>query len=196
VGESERAVRQVFQRARNSAPCVIFFDEFDSLCPKRSDSGDGSGASMRVVNQLLTEMDGMEERKGVFLMAATNRPDIVDPAVLRPGRLDKILYVGMPEESDRSEILLALTKNRTKPPLADDVDMQEIAKITNGFTGADLAGLVRQASLQTLKDSILTNDSIQETAEKDLIVHTKHFLNALQKMKPSVTEEVCFLWFF
>lgn len=84
VGESERAVRQVFQRARNSAPCVIFFDEFDSLCPKRSDTGD-SGSSMRVVNQLLTEMDGIEDRKGVFLMAATNRPDIVDPAVMRPG---------------------------------------------------------------------------------------------------------------
>lgn len=109
VGESERAVRQCFQRARNSAPCVIFFDEFDSLCPKRSDSGEG-GASMRVVNQLLTEMDGIEGRLGVFLMAASNRPDMVDPAVLRPGRLDKILYVGLPKTEDRSDILKALTK--------------------------------------------------------------------------------------
>lgn len=109
VGESERAVRQCFQRARNSAPCVIFFDEFDSLCPKRSDSGEG-GASMRVVNQLLTEMDGIEGRLGVFLMAASNRPDMVDPAVLRPGRLDKILYVGLPKTEDRSDILKAQTK--------------------------------------------------------------------------------------
>lgn len=109
VGESERAVRQCFQRARNSAPCVIFFDEFDSLCPKRSDSGEG-GASMRVVNQLLTEMDGIEGRLGVFLMAASNRPDMVDPAVLRPGRLDKILYVGLPKMEDRSDILKAQTK--------------------------------------------------------------------------------------
>lgn len=109
VGESERAVRQCFQRARNSAPCVIFFDEFDALCPKRSD-GSESSASARVVNQLLTEMDGVEERKGVFLMAATNRPDMIDPAVLRPGRLDKILYVGLPEEKDRLEILEAITK--------------------------------------------------------------------------------------
>lgn len=109
VGESERAVRQCFQRARNSAPCVIFFDEFDALCPKRSDSSENS-ASSRVVNQLLTEMDGVEERRGVFLMAATNRPDMVDGAVLRPGRLDKILYVGLPEEEDRREILTAITK--------------------------------------------------------------------------------------
>lgn len=109
VGESERAVRQCFQRGRNSAPCVIFFDEFDALCPKRSSSGDGQAGS-RVVNQLLTEMDGVEERKGVFLMAASNRPDMIDPAVLRPGRLDKILYVGLPETQDRLEILQAQTK--------------------------------------------------------------------------------------
>ncbi|KXJ84462.1 hypothetical protein RP20_CCG016077 [Aedes albopictus] len=128
VGESERAVRQCFQRARNSAPCVIFFDEFDSLCPKRSDNSENS-SGMRVVNQLLTEMDGIEDRKGVFLMAATNRPDIVDPAVLRPGRLDKILYVGLPAEDDRTDILRALTKNRTQPPLADDVDLSVVARL-------------------------------------------------------------------
>jgi ribosome biogenesis ATPase len=112
VGESERAVRQCFQRARNSAPCVIFFDELDALCPRRTDSsaGGGSGVSSRVVNQMLTEMDGVEARKEVFLMAATNRPDIVDPAVLRPGRFDKTLYIGLPEERDRVDILRALTK--------------------------------------------------------------------------------------
>ena len=94
VGESERAVRACFQRARNSAPCVIFFDELDSLCPRRSSGGDrDGGSSSRVVNQLLTEMDGVEMRGGVFLMAATNRPDILDPAVLRPGRLDKVTPV-------------------------------------------------------------------------------------------------------
>lgn len=107
VGESERAVRQCFQRGRNSAPCVIFFDEFDALCPKRSGSSDGGS---RVVNQLLTEMDGVEDRKGVFIMAASNRPDMIDPAVLRPGRLDRTLYVGLPEKKDRLEILQAQTK--------------------------------------------------------------------------------------
>ncbi|XP_055602198.1 nuclear valosin-containing protein-like [Uranotaenia lowii] len=193
VGESERAVRQCFQRARNSAPCVIFFDEFDSLCPKRSDSAEG-GSGMRVVNQLLTEMDGIEDRKGVFLMAATNRPDIVDPAVLRPGRLDKILYVGLPAEVDRVDILRALTKNGTQPPLAQDVDLSTIARLTEGYTGADLAGLVRQASLQTLKDSIATSSGDDKTTDVDsgepqLLVGLVHFQEAIRNIKPSVNEE-------
>lgn len=200
VGESERAVRQCFQRARNSAPCVIFFDEFDSLCPKRSDNAEG-GAGMRVVNQLLTEMDGIEDRKGVFLMAATNRPDIVDPAVLRPGRLDKILYVGLPAEPDRADILRALTKNRSQPPLAEDVDLGLIARLTEGYTGADLAGLVRQASLQTLKDSIDAcssrdedsspngGDATEMDTEEQLVVELRHFQEAIRNIKPSVNEE-------
>ena len=197
VGESERAVRQCFQRARNSAPCVIFFDEFDSLCPKRSDTAEGS-AGTRVVNQLLTEMDGIEERKGVFLMAATNRPDIVDPAVLRPGRLDKILYVGLPAKEDRVDILRALTKNRTQPRLADDVELEKVAELTEGYTGADLAGLVRQASLQTLKDSIVASSLQEETAggetiaedELSLMVRFEHFTQAIRNIKPSVNAEV------
>uniref|UniRef100_A0A663M332 Nuclear VCP like n=1 Tax=Athene cunicularia TaxID=194338 RepID=A0A663M332_ATHCN len=117
VGESERAVRQVFQRARNSAPCVIFFDEVDALCPRRSDRE--SGASVRVVNQLLTEMDGLENRQQVFIMAATNRPDIIDPAILRPGRLDKTLYVGLPPPEDRLAILKTITKVRLKEACDD-----------------------------------------------------------------------------
>uniref|UniRef100_A0A182N974 AAA+ ATPase domain-containing protein n=1 Tax=Anopheles dirus TaxID=7168 RepID=A0A182N974_9DIPT len=199
VGESERAVRQCFQRARNSAPCVIFFDEFDSLCPKRSDTAEGS-AGTRVVNQLLTEMDGIEERKGVFLMAATNRPDIVDPAVLRPGRLDKILYVGLPAQDDRVDILRALTKNRTQPPLAEDVEFERVAELTDGYTGADLAGLVRQASLQTLKDSIVAcaveervgeSGGLQDAGEEELCLTVRmgHFLEAIRTIKPSVNAE-------
>uniref|UniRef100_A0A3P9NQ15 Nuclear VCP like n=1 Tax=Poecilia reticulata TaxID=8081 RepID=A0A3P9NQ15_POERE len=125
VGESERAVRQVFQRGSNSAPCVIFFDEIDALCPRRS--GHESGASVRVVNQLLTEMDGLETRRQVFIMAATNRPDIIDPAVLRPGRLDKTLYVGLPCAADRHAILLTVTKGSTRPQLEQDVRLEEIA---------------------------------------------------------------------
>lgn len=181
VGESERAVRQCFQRARNSAPCVIFFDEFDSLCPKRSDSGENNPSS-RVVNQLLTEMDGIEDRKGVFLMAATNRPDIVDPAVMRPGRLDKVLYVGLPELNDREEILKALTKE--KPILADDVDIGELATLTESYTGADLAGLVRQASLYALKGSINS-----PTLSNQMTVSKHNFTDALKHTKPSVSEQ-------
>ncbi|XP_065338139.1 nuclear valosin-containing protein-like [Cloeon dipterum] len=184
VGESERAVRQCFQRAKNSAPCVIFFDELDSLCPKRSESGEG-GASMRVVNQMLTEMDGIEGRQGVFLMAATNRPDIVDPAVLRPGRLDKILYVGLPDEDDRIDILKALTKNGTRPPLSDDVSLEELGKDDNtgGYTGADLAALVREASLALVKEATLNKSSA-----KALLVEQRHFQTAVQKLRPSVSD--------
>lgn len=187
VGESERAVRQCFTRARNSANCVIFFDEFDALCPKRAGSNDSS-ASSRVVNQLLTEMDGVEGRKGVFLMAATNRPDMVDPAVLRPGRLDKILYVGLPEQADRLDILRALTKRGTEPTLADDVSLDELAIRTDSFSGADLAGLVRQASLQSLKDSI--SKETTSKSEPELKVHKKHFDLALTHLRPSVSPEV------
>lgn len=185
VGESERAVRQCFQRARNSAPCVIFFDEFDALCPTRSGSSENN-ASSRVVNQLLTEMDGIEDRRGVFLMAATNRPDIVDPAVLRPGRLDKILYVGLPEEKDRIDILLALTKN--KPKLATDVDIAELAALTNSYTGADLAGLVRQAALQALKCSISVLQPVIN-ADEPLAVNRNNFMTAMSQIRPSVSDE-------
>lgn len=182
VGESERAVRTCFQRAKNSAPCVIFFDEFDSLCPKRSGS-DINGAS-RVVNQLLTEMDGVEDRKGVFVLAATNRPDIIDPAVLRPGRLDRIIFVGMPLFHDRIDILKAITKKGTKPRLNADVDLEAIAKATDGYTGADLAGLVRQAATQSLTDFVL--GSLQD---EPLSVSAKHFQLALAKLKPSVSSK-------
>ncbi|KAH8380026.1 hypothetical protein KR009_008538 [Drosophila setifemur] len=182
VGESERAVRACFQRARNSAPCVIFFDEFDSLCPKRSDGGDGNNSGTRIVNQLLTEMDGVEERKGVYILAATNRPDIIDPAILRPGRLDTILYVGLPEQSERAEILKATTKNGKRPVLAEDVDLEEIAAQTEGYTGADLAGLVKQASMFALRQSLNDGDLNLD----DLCVRSRHFKEALQQLRPSV----------
>lgn len=130
-------------------------------------------------------MDGVEDRKGVFLMAASNRPDIIDPAVLRPGRLDKILYVGLPNTADRVEIFRALTKNGTKPELAEDVNFEEISALTEGYTGADLAGLVRQAALQTLKESI---EGDHESA--DLRVHRNHFVEVVKKLKPSVSPQV------
>lgn len=180
VGESERAVRTCFQRARNSAPCVIFFDEFDSLCPRRT-NGDSGGAT-RVVNQLLTEMDGIEGREGVFVLAATNRPDIIDPAVLRPGRLDRVLFVGMPLLQDRVDILKAITKKGTKPQLSTDVEVEVVAAATEGYTGADLAGLVRLAATQALTDFITGN--IPPSA---LLVSATHFQKALLKMKPSVS---------
>ncbi|CAO4366199.1 unnamed protein product [Caenorhabditis nigoni] len=182
VGESERAVRTVFQRARDSQPCVIFFDEIDALCPKRS-HGESSGGA-RLVNQLLTEMDGVEGRQKVFLIGATNRPDIVDAAILRPGRLDKILFVDFPSVEDRVDILRKSTKNGTRPLLADDIDFQEIAQLPelSGFTGADLAALIHESSLLALQARVLQNDeSVQG-------VGMRHFREAAGRIRPSVTE--------
>uniref|UniRef100_A0A8C2EP98 Nuclear VCP like n=1 Tax=Cyprinus carpio TaxID=7962 RepID=A0A8C2EP98_CYPCA len=182
VGESERAVRQVFQRGRNSAPCVIFFDEIDALCPRRSEHE--SGASVRVVNQLLTEMDGMGNRKQVFIMAATNRPDIIDRAVLRPGRLDKTLYVGLPPPADRHAILVTITKNGTKPLLDSDVNLEEIAHDARceSFTGADLSALVREACVNALRVHLKPEEGIR--------VSRIHFEDAFKKVRPSVSKKV------
>ncbi|KAG8226501.1 hypothetical protein J437_LFUL007383 [Ladona fulva] len=186
VGESERAVRQCFQRARNSVPCVIFFDELDALCPKRSDSADG-GSSSRIVNQMLTEMDGMDLRKGVYLMAASNRPEIIDSAILRPGRLDKIIYVGIPAPSDRVEILKAITKNGSEPLLSQGISLEAIGQSERcqGFTGADLAALVREAGIAALKEFVSSGSS----TGSNLMVCEKHFHAAFDKIRPSVSEK-------
>ncbi|XP_032145263.1 nuclear valosin-containing protein-like isoform X1 [Sapajus apella] len=187
VGESERAVRQIFQRAKNSAPCVIFFDEVDALCPRRSDRE--TGASVRVVNQLLTEMDGLETRQQVFIMAATNRPDIIDPAILRPGRLDKTLFVGLPPPADRLAILKTITKNGTKPPLDADVNLEAIAGDLrcDCYTGADLSALVREASICALRQEMARQKSGNEKGE--LKISNKHFEEAFKKVRSSISKK-------
>ncbi|XP_068088950.1 nuclear valosin-containing protein-like [Hyperolius riggenbachi] len=190
VGESERAVRQIFQRAANSSPCVIFFDEIDALCPRRS--GHESGASVRVVNQLLTEMDGLETRRQVFIMAATNRPDIIDPAILRPGRLDKTLYVGLPPPVDRLAILKTITKDGSRPPLASDVDLEGIASDgrCDCFTGADLSALVREASVSALRTEMLQpSPAGTKGLTGQIQVYKRHFEEAFSKVKPSVSKK-------
>lgn len=187
LGESERAVRQCFQRARNSAPCVIFFDEIDALCPERTGSN-ANAAAERVVNMLLTEMDGMEERNQVFVIGATNRLEKIDSAMLRPGRLEKIIYIGLPSPADRKDILKSITKNKTKPKISDDVDFEKIGHDIrcDNFSGADIANLVREATLNAVREYIKTPES-----RKDVIVEVKfrHFEEAFSKVKPSVTEK-------
>ncbi|KAI8322293.1 AAA-domain-containing protein [Martensiomyces pterosporus] len=191
VGDSERAVRQVFARARASSPCVIFFDELDALCSRRS--GEQSEASARVVNTLLTEIDGMESRKKVYVIAATNRPDIIDPAMLRPGRLDKLLYVELPTPGERAEIMRTLTK---KTPLAGDISLDEIAsdERCNGFSGADLAGLIREAAVAALRSvffgkSDAGGESREQNAKRNqnILVTKEHFDTALSRIAPSVS---------
>ncbi len=190
VGESERAVRQVFERARASAPCIIFFDELDAICPKRSEESD---ASARVVNQLLTELDGLEGRSQVFILAATNRPDIIDPAMTRPGRLDKLLYVRLPTAEDRFDILKALSK---RTPWAADVDLHSIAHDVRceNFSGADLAALIREASMAAIRESIQREppesqmmDLDTQVREPSLIVMHEHLEIAFAKTYRSVS---------
>ena len=167
VGESERAVRQVFVRARSSIPCVIFFDELDALVPKRDDSL--SESSARVVNTLLTELDGLSNREGIYVVAATNRPDIIDPAMLRPGRLETLLFVDLPEEAERVEILQTLSRNLS---ISFTDAVADVARACEGFSGADLESLLRRAGYAAIK----RNDSIK----------FEDFMTAQQKIRPSV----------
>lgn len=177
VGESERAVRQVFVRARASVPCVIFFDELDALVPHRDDSN--SEASSRVVNTLLTELDGVGDRNGVYVIAATNRPDMIDSAMLRPGRLDKQLYVDLPSAHDRAEILRTVTR---KSPIDPSIDLDELARDERcrNFSGADLSALTREAAVVALKSHVRSRASGQ------VLIKGEDFEAALNKVRPSV----------
>ena len=192
VGESERAIRSLFIRAKNSSPCIIFFDELDALVPKRSQENNNS--SERVVNQLLTEMDGLEDRKQIFIIAATNRPDIIDPAMLRPGRLDKLLYVPLPDFNDRCSILETITKNLK---LDKDIELNKINmdKRMEGFSGADIAALVREAQLHALKrltekekEKIKKGDNdMDDKEEVEFKINMSDFEYSLNNILPSVS---------
>jgi transitional endoplasmic reticulum ATPase len=174
VGESEKAVREIFRKARETAPCIIFFDELDSIAPRRGFHTD-AGVTDRIVNQLLTEMDGIQSLKGVVVLGATNRPDILDPALLRPGRFDRVLYVPPPDKTAR----LAIFKIHTREmPLDEDVDLDILASVTEGYTGADIEAVVREAAMLAARENI--------NAQK---VSMRHFEKALLKIKPSVGAE-------
>merc|ERR1719300_860432 len=151
-GESEANVRDVFDKARSASPCVLFFDELDGIAKSRGGtSGDAGGASDRVINQILTEMDGMGSKKNVFIIGATNRPDIIDPAILRPGRLDQLIYIPLPDDGSRRSILKA---NLRKTPVAKEVDLQYMAKMTKGFSGADLTEICQRACKLAIRENI------------------------------------------
>ncbi|KAI9030412.1 AAA-domain-containing protein [Hyaloraphidium curvatum] len=188
VGESERAIRQVFLRARASAPCIIFFDELDALAPTRSGESD-SQSTARLVNTLLTELDGMTSRGGVFVIAATNRPDMIDPAMLRPGRLDRVLYVDLPNAQERVEILRTVTRTT---PLDAEVDLVQLASDPrcDGFSGADLAALVREAAMNALRSEFPDLAVTGEVHPAALSVCHRHFEAAFAKVGPSVSKKV------
>jgi len=156
---------------------VIFFDEIDSIAPARGVHHDTSGVTDRIVNQLLTELDGIEPLRGVVVIGATNRPDLLDPALLRPGRFDRLIYVPPPDLRARYEILKIHTR---KVPLAEDVDLVELAKMTEGYTGADLEALVREAVMLSLRE---------EPIPRPKPISWKHFMKALEVVKPSLTKD-------
>jgi len=164
-GESEANVRDIFDKARSAAPCVLFFDELDSIAKSRGSShGDAGGAADRVINQILTEMDGIGSKKTVFIIGATNRPDIIDPAILRPGRLDQLIYIPLPDDPSRIAILRACLK---KTPLADDVDLTYMPKRTPGFSGADLTEICQRACKMAIHQSIEADRVKRETGSTD-----------------------------
>jgi len=164
-GESESNVRDVFDKARSASPCVLFFDELDSIARSRgSSSGDGGGAGDRVINQILTEMDGVGAKKSVFIIGATNRPDIIDSAVMRPGRLDQLIYIPLPDQPSRQSILKA---NLRKSPVAKDVDVDFLAQSTQGFSGADLTEICQRAVKFAIRESIEKDIERQKAREAD-----------------------------
>jgi transitional endoplasmic reticulum ATPase len=174
VGESEKAIRDIFKKARQVSPCIIFFDEIDAIAPIRG--SETNRATERMVNQLLTELDGLESLEDVIIIAATNRPDIIDPALLRSGRFDRMVLLEAPSRKGRHEIFKIHTRNT---PLSDDVDFEELVEVTEGYTGADIETVCREAVMLALRENI--------DAEK---VEMKHFREALKKVRPSVAENI------
>jgi transitional endoplasmic reticulum ATPase len=176
VGESEKAVREIFRKARTSTPCIVFFDEIDSIAGGRSMESEDSGVGERVLSQLLTEIDSISSSEEVFVIGATNRPDILDISLLRPGRLDLLVYIKAPDEQARKEVLRLITQNM---PIGSDVSIDEIAKRAEGYSGADLEAICREAALSSLR----RNETIPKVLQAD-------FNNALSAVKPSISKEV------
>jgi transitional endoplasmic reticulum ATPase len=176
VGESEKAIREVFRKARMAAPAVIFLDEMDSLTPRRGMGMSDSGVSERVISQLLTEMDGIVTLQDIVVIAATNRPDMVDPAVLRPGRFDRLIYVPEPDEKSRLQIFKIYTKNM---PIVADVDLNQLTIMTKYYSGADIESLCREAAMHALRKDV----NAKEVTMKD-------FQDAMKEMGPSISPDM------
>ena len=189
VGESEKAIREIFRKAKQASPCVVFFDELDAIAPVRGGGYGDSRVTERVISQLLTELDGLEELRNVVVIAATNRPDIIDPALLRPGRFDKLIYVPPPDRAARKEIFKIHLR---KTPLGEDVDLERLAEITEGYTGADIAGVCKTAKMLAVREHLQKYRDEKEAREKlgELKVYWRHFEEALRKVKPLSSKEM------
>jgi transitional endoplasmic reticulum ATPase len=189
VGESEKGIREVFRKARQAAPCLIFFDEIDAIAPTRGGGFGDSNVTERVISQLLTELDGLEILTNVVVIAATNRPDIIDPALLRPGRFDRLLYVSPPDRESRLQILKIHTKNK---PLSEDVSLEQLADLSEGYTGADISSMSSAAVMLALRKHILKHpdpDGAEKHA-KELKLHMQEFEEAMKKIRPLSSQEL------
>jgi transitional endoplasmic reticulum ATPase len=191
VGESEKGVREIFRKARQAAPCIIFFDEIDAIAPIRGGGlgGGDSHVTERLISQLLTELDGLEILTNVIVIAATNRPDIIDPALLRPGRFDRLLYVPPPNRDSRVQIIRIHTR---KKPLAEDVVIEELADHTDSYTGADIASLSSAAVMLALREYVSKYPNPNESDKhlQELRIHMNHFKEAMKKIRPLSTQEL------
>lgn len=186
VGESEKAVREVFRKARQASPAIIFFDEADSIAPTRG-SGFDNHVTERVISQILTEMDGMEELKDVLVIAATNRPDMVEPALLRPGRLDRLVYITPPDAKARKAIFEIHSKDK---PLDKNVDLSELSRMTDGYVGSDIEAICREASILALRDVIkpgMDREKVKELS-KSIAITMDHFDRAMTRVKPTTSK--------
>ncbi|MGB2581652.1 MAG: CDC48 family AAA ATPase [Thermoplasmata archaeon] len=186
VGESEKAVRETFRKARQAAPCVIFLDEIDAIAPVRGTSSD-SGVTERVISQILTEMDGLEALHNVIVIAATNRPDMIDSALLRPGRFDRLVYIPPPDPEARKEILRIHTKGR---PLTDDVDIDKLASRMHNFTGAEIAAVANEAIMLAIRDLVLSGEELDEATISAVRVDMKYFEKAMENVQPMSDTEL------
>ena len=189
VGESEKGVREIFRKARQAAPCIIFFDEIDAIAPRRGGDFGDSHVTERLISQLLTELDGLEILTNVIVIAATNRPDIIDAALLRPGRFDRLLYVPPPNRDSRIQIIKIHTR---KKPLAEDVTIEELANHTDGYTGADIASLSSAAVMLALREHVSKYPDPKESDKhvRELRIHMHHFEEAMKKIRPLSTQEL------
>jgi transitional endoplasmic reticulum ATPase len=181
VGESEKAVREIFRKARQAAPCVIFMDEIDSIVPKRGADED-TKVTERIISQMLTEMDGLEALHNVVVIAATNRPDLIDEAILRPGRFDRVVSIPMPDEGARKHILEIHSKGM---PLDKDVNLDELARKTDSFTGADVAAICNEAAILSIRKHVLSGGSVEDDGLADMNITMADFDEAMEKLRPT-----------
>lgn len=178
VGESEKGVREVFRKARQAAPCILFFDEIDSLIPTRSGGSFDSHVAERVLSQFLAELDGIEELKGVLVLAATNRQDMLDPAVLRPGRFDQVVEIPLPDEKERKEIFKVHLRNK---PVTEEIDLKKLTARTEGFSGAEISGICRKAAMMAIRRAIESGDPQQDDLTDDLEITESDLLQSLEE---------------